>query len=434
MKKKGSVLLSVLWGLAVAAIRIVYAILGSQKITDPFGFFSHAMIQEQEREPLLSSGIAYAYTERLSDIFRFTGNRIEVAWFYQNLLLIAWLLLLFFGIKLLWGNTMALVSTLLLTLWPWGALGQETAVECENYLMLYWSLLFLLLGIFQNRVRVSGWTRSNFCELYLILTGFGIGVVTAWNYMGLLLFPVIIYVLAGNHSVMQERAWRKEWQEAETESKQQMSLFSQGSILVAGAFLGMFATLLKYTGLTGYVLYEQFFWWLDQFHNFPERCQDISGGLLFFLAASMAIGAICQAFFKMIQRQIDSKRAFKETESHRKPSGAEAALEAAEVVPEPTAEAVLRQEERIQEQVPDREPEVFKESDIKGPAVEAFKESDIQKPAVEEKKVKLLDNPLPVPKKPEIRDMDFEYTGKESDREFALDFDFAVSEDDDFDV
>ena len=71
------VLLIVLCFAIALGIRIFLAVFGEMVIADDLNCFQSAVIQENATQPLMTSGVTFAYTERLSDVFRLTGNRPE---------------------------------------------------------------------------------------------------------------------------------------------------------------------------------------------------------------------------------------------------------------------------------------------------------------------------------------------------------------------
>ena len=268
---------------------------------------------------------------------------------------------------------------------PW-LLGTIFVVTPENYLMLVFSALLLALGFFYKRTKVYGWYRSNGCEIYLMILGFLIGMVCAWNYLGWLLVILMIYVLFCNHRNLEEKLWEQKQKEELEEKYQLMPAFSQAFILTLGILIGMFATLMKYTGLTGLPVVEQFVWWLNQFQTFPGRCQGISVWLTIWLLLAVFMGVVCER----------------------------------------TEKAILRK--RLLKEMYGEEPSVEKEEQ---------KQEENSIVTEDGRRIKLLDNPLPVPKRHVKKKMNFKVntTGEQQpEGEQKDDFDHQTDVNDDFDV
>lgn len=371
-------LLTLLWGAAVAGSRILYFLLRKQTAVDTYEYFANAMVRAGESEIPLNSGLAYAYTKNLSGLLRFTGNRIEAVCVYQMVLQILWIILLFVGICMMFGKLAGMISATILAALPM-ALDSMVTVSPENFYMLHLSLNLIILGIFFIRTRRVGWYRSNLCELYLMIAGFYLGVICIWNYVGWCLAAVILYILIQNHFVLREEIRKQKYDEEREVREQLMGAGSQAFILFTGVAVGMYATLMKYTGLTGQTIVEQFEWWTHQFGSFPGRCQDVSGWLILALTGAGVTGILCRLLITFICNK-----------------------------------------KTIQVE----EPEMAVEEKQDGYVI-----------TEDGRKIKLLDNPLPVPKKHVKKEIRFDLDDKiDVNNDDGKDFDFEVSENDDFDL
>lgn len=394
MKKKTQILLISLWGLAVAGSRILYFWLSRRPIVDTYEYFSNAMIQAEKTGGAFTSGLAYAYTEFLSGLLRFTGNRIEAVIISQMITQILWLIFLFAGIGLIFGKLAAVESTTILAVLP-VILDSMLEPSTENFYMLHFSLVLMLLGAFCLLTRKRGWFERRICELYLLAAGFYLGVICIWNYVGFSLILIAGYILFCNYAVLKDKIRAQREKKEEKPKNYIMGVFYQGFLLLTGMAAGMFATLMKYTGKTGWTFVWQFDWWVSQLRSFPGRCQDISTWLIIVLAVSVFTGILCNAILLNVKR----KKAGQAAEN----------TEFLEETPEnPNKEEQM--EEVHEEYVT----------------------------TADGRQVKLLENPLPVPKKHVKREMkfDFEYEDdrkKENNIEEKLDFDIEISENDDFD-
>ena len=203
------------------------------------------------------------------------------------------------------------------------------------------------------------------------------GVICIWNYMSFLLLPVMVYVLVKNRSALSEKVWEQK-NIGLKENEQLMPAGSQGFILFAGMLAGMFATLMKYTGLTGNTVWEQLFWWLEQFSVLPGRCQEISFPAFLWVAAAFVLGIGIRTIAAFVQRKRKEKLEYKE----------------------------ILQKEREKQQ------EYFTTKDGRV--------------------VKYIENPLPGPKKHVKKVMSFEINDAD-EKETADDFDYTIDEGSDFD-
>ncbi len=141
------------WGLAVAGSRMLYFFLKKQEIADTYGYFANAMIQMKKNDMAFHSGLAGVYTENLSVLLRFTGNRIEAAGVYQMVLQILWIFLLFTGISLMFGRLAGIISASVLAALP-VVLKSILIVWPGNFYMLNFSLILIVLGMFLRRTGI----------------------------------------------------------------------------------------------------------------------------------------------------------------------------------------------------------------------------------------------------------------------------------------
>lgn len=393
MENKKQRFLTVLWVLAAATIRIIYFFFGNQSIVDTYGYYSNAMLQAEGTEPVLISGMAYAYTGNLAKLMPYFKNGPESAAIYHLILQIVWIAFIIIGMGILFGGIAQLLTGGILAFAP-QILESIFVVSPENYYMFWFSLLFLALALFFGRTKKRGWYRSSFCELYLMLTGFWTGVICTWNYIGWFLLPIMIYVLAKNRYNLKDKIWEQKQKDIYLERQQVMKVGSQASILVVGQLLGMYSTLMKYTGMTGISVGEQFRWWASMYKELPGRCQDIPTYLAALVLLAGAVGILCSVLIEAVRRRKIQNEMYED------------------------------QVETDREEVKKKEPQYIVTEDGR--------------------KVELLDNPLPVPKRHEKKEMDFklndfnDFSEKPVIEEDAMpktdEFDLGVLENDDFDV
>lgn len=386
MKKETYRLLAALWILALVATRILYGVYGSHNVADTYGYYARAMIQSDSAGRTsslltMSSGIAYAYTRNLSGVLAFLGNRMDVLGEYQLFLQSIWMMALFIGVGLVFGRMAQMLTGTILAVSPW-ILRSTFVISPENYFMYLFSLLFLGLGLFCAGTKKSGAGRNVLWAAELALVSFGMGMLCIWNYLGWLLVPVAVFILVKN----------KEH-------------FLYGGILSAGILSGLLATLLKYTGMTGLSLGEQFAWWLAPIKALPKRCQDLS----IQMAGWLIFAGLAGILLAMITENIRQKKHESAEEGKEIPANADM--------------------EKTEEEKADGEEARFVTTK-------------------DGRQVALLDNPLPLPKKHEKKKMDFKYhdlpvdpgepakewMDRTKEGDLFADFDVSIPDGDDFDI
>lgn len=405
MESKKQKLMPAIWLALVAVSRVLYFFLVQNRAVDTYAYYENALIKRGADAPVLTSGLAYAYTESLSKLLQLFGDGMAIAVGFQTILQIAWLVLFFFGIRWLWGKLAAYVTGTVLMLSPF-VFKSVQVIEPVNYFMLHFAVLLFLYGVFCNQTAQRGWYRSNVGELYLMLIGFYMGVICTWNYIGFLLVGVMVYVLVQNRTVLREKLWMQRNLELE-ENEQIMPVTTQGLILLAGMLVGMFATLMKYTGLTGWTVWEQLFWWQDQFAALPGRCQDISTAMLIWLLSAFGLGIGCQFFVDRLKQKAEEQREY-------------------DAILHKEAEEKQKKESIGHEEIPVMDLPPADTGDD-GMSDEFFIAED-------GRQIKYIDNPLPGPKKHIKREMDFEIDDiEEVIEEKKDDFDYRIDDDADFD-
>lgn len=361
MKKKTQVLLSLLWGLSVAGSRILYFYIRKQSVSDPYGYFANAMIKEGESKIPLNMGLAHAYTQNLSGLLRFTGNRIEAVCVYQMVLQILWIILLAAGISLVFGRLSGIVSASVMAAVPM-VFQSMLMVSPENFYLLHLSLNMVFLGVFFGKTKDEQWKENSLWQMYLLLSGFYLGVICIWNYVGICLALAVFYLLI----------------------RRKKKAFT----LIFGMTAGIFATLIKYTGVTGEAIWGQFEMWLQQLESFPGRCQELEVWLVFALFGAGFAGILSRYLITTFKK----KRLKKAVD-----------MEELDVI----------HTEEMQEAMEEKQGDYIIAEDGR--------------------KIKLLDNPLPVPKKHVKKQIEFDFDDIEIS-ESNMDFDVEISENDDFDI
>lgn len=445
-KRRASI---IIWTILVAGVRALYVFLNWNMVTDYYGYYERAMIRAEESTPLLSSGLAYAYTNVLSKLLSLCGNHLEAVLVFQGILQMAALYCFLRAMWCLCGRLAAFLSATILAAIP-SVLIATTNVEPISFYLFHFSLIFLMIGYFYTLSREEGWRRSSICELYLMLMGFYLGVVCIWNYAGFLLVILFAGVLVKTHLATNELIWRQD-QDLLEEKDQIMSTFSQALIVFLGMLLGMFATLMKYTGISGEVISGQIGWWIGQFRDLPGTCQGLELKYVIYVMAVILLGMLCnigQTYYKKHReevqvsgqekqkhhRQKEEKKKKHQTEEHpnkdqQKESGEHLTSEIEkentsedEKIPQMPEDAEIIKKVEIKKvsenTAGDREDWRFDldddpEEDWRFPDELPEEEKQPENPdffvAPDGRKVKYLDNPLPGPKKHVSRHLDFDF-------------------------
>jgi len=406
-----------LWFLAVTVSRGVYLFFGRRDMfMDVYGLFARSMVRLEKGTPDLDSGLAYAYTGSLSRLLKFTGNRIEAVVVYQMLLQILWLILLFAGISLLFGYVAGAVAGSILALSPW-LISSIFTVWPGNYYMLHFSLVLVLLGYFGNRAGKERWLANDLGRLILAATGFYVGVLCIWNVLGLFLAFTMIYILLRNYFWARKERLRENTEEFSREEKaagpepkeRGMGAGTQAIVLLEGILIGIFVTLMKYTGVTGEAVAGQIRWWFSQLKDPFAQYREMQIPLICRLLGAVGAGILCRLLWGRVNHFLSVKNLHRAQRNKEMPSETEGAG-------------------AFQKRA-DYGRGAGKEMAVQGEEGRFITTGD-------GRRIKLLDNPLPGPKKHIKRKMDFDLEDFDlyPEEEAKDDFDIAISKDDDFDI
>lgn len=340
---------------------------GQIPLSDDASLYEASMIREEKNEPVMTSGVVFAYTEILTDVLKFTGNKLEAVAVMQLLLQCATVVLLYFGCFALSGRTAALLEALFFSVFPffWQLM---FAARPENIYLAGFGFLLLLTGLCRQKINKGGFHRRSMDEFLIFLTGFVSGVLLIWHLMTVFLIVVFLAVAAFHAAQLLER--RKD-------SKNRIFL-----IYLCGILLGCFVTLMKYTGITGNTLIEQFSWWISSFT--AVQFQGLSPFFVFLLPGSVLGTAGIQLLMDRIAERKGSSLS-------------------------------------VDEAVEEVEMALTEEPESRG-------EMETVEEKKEKKKVNYIENPLPLPKKHVKRNFDFKLDKRKDD------FDIDIEEGDDFDI
>lgn len=385
-------LLTALWILAVIVSRGVFLFCGTGQVRDEYSFFARSMVRLERGAPALDCGLSYAYSESLSRLLHFAGNRIEAVGIYQMILQILWLILFFAGISLLFGYAAGLVSGSVLAFSPW-IMETVLTVWPGNFYMLHFALALVLLGCFRYRIQKGGWPSNDLGRLCLAAIGFYVGVLCIWDLLGGILAAVMICLLLQNYLFLKkETPCEKQGKEAK---ERRMGTCTQAMVLTEGILIGIFVTLMKYTGVSGEAIAGQVKWWFSQMKSPFAQYSDMQLPFMAWLLGAVVTGILCQLL--VCRRQ-------------KKPKGHTPSEEDRGKKANPAAAGYG-----------------------KGLEKEMIQQAEPGKYIITEdgRRIKLLDNPLPGPKKHVRKEMDFDL---DFGTEAADDFDFHIHSGDDFDI
>ncbi len=454
------VLLTVLSIVIFALTRVFCLYSNWGRAVDVLGYHNLARMGKEQAFYSLSSGIAYTYTEHLSRMLDFVKQSRWGFALFQCLQQTVAYFLLMGGCYLLFGKVTSCIAGFSVALSPW-MLQSILELSPENHYFLFFSFTLFLIGIFYRIGKKKGFYRNNFGEGFMMFLGFWLGVMLIYHFFSICLIMFLVWIIARNAPVVAERkAQQKNKLEMERLTGEEtdkdlryavMPVSSQILILFSGIFIGAFATLMKYTGFTGYYIGQQFEWWLAHF-SIPQEgiWQDIALWLIDYLTILMLAGFVIY-FVKEREAYVRQHPGKENAGSKIKKETGKKEKDAVKATEQTAAQDNLAAENNDRISYESKKEllsgTVCEESDdwrFDDEAVsdnwrfddEPAVEERIQENAVKtetEKKVTYLENPLPVPKRHEKKVMDFEKEIKEKEID-KDDFDFAFDDADDFDV
>ena len=413
------IILIILYVLAVIAFltgRGLSLLPGWGNIVDTYQYYSQAYLVQDHMITKLTSGISYAYAESLAELISLVGDEKWFLAVYHMILQIITLLFLSAGFRVMFGKTASYIVGFCYLLSPW-IFESVFLVTPDNYMFLFWSIGLFLVSLFYYFGKTKGWLRNNRGEGYLMFLGFVLGMLLTWHFYNGTLIILFFIAIAKNNALVKERISVRERTlelleiagEPVTDRKLKAEVMpgsSQVFVVFGGIFVGVFATLMKYTGVTGSYLGDQFRWWLKQLVQkvTSGRYQDIAIWFILQATVFLVIGILFLLFDHSSEEELEAIH-----ESLDEMQQATKQQEAKQDVVKHQIEKKPEKEEMV-DTTPEKEVTVEKET------------------TPVKKTVELLENPLPLPKKHVKKVMDFDDAPKKDD------FDFAINDDDDFDV
>ena len=285
---------AVLWIAAVIVSRGIFLFFSTGQVWDVYGFFARSMIRLEKGTPPLDCGLSYAYTESLSRLLRFAGNRMEAVGLYQMILQVLWLILLFAGISLLFGRVAGIVTGSVLAVSFW-MMETILVIWPGNFYMLHFTIALMFLGYVRYRIKKGGWPSNDFGRLCLAAIGFYVGVLCIWDILGGILAAVMICLLFQNYFFLKKDTSGEKGGEKETNAKgRTMGTGTQAVALIEGILIGIFVTLMKYTGVSGEAIAGQAKWWISQMRSPFALYSEMQVPFILRILGAALAGVLCQ--------------------------------------------------------------------------------------------------------------------------------------------
>lgn len=386
MKSKKQRASIIIWTILVAGVRALYVFLHWNMVTDYYGYYEHAMIRAEESIPVLSSGLALAYTDILSKLLALCGNHLEAVLVLQGVLQVAALYFFLCAMCCLYGEPAAFFSTTIFAAIPSILIATGNA-EPVSFYLFHFGLVFLMISGFYTFSKEKGWQKSFICGLYLLLLGGYLGVICIWNYAGFLLVILFAGVLIKTHPSTKGLI-RKQNQELLEDRNQFMPTFLQAFLVILGMLPATFAMLMKYTGISGETIPGQIAWWFGLLKELPGTCQGLELKYVIYVVAVILLGMFCNVGQICYKKHREELKAFRQEIPKQEAEESPAAPEDWRFDPDDDSEDW-------------RFPDVLTGEEKQSENSDFFTDPD-------GRKVKYLENPLPGPKKHVSRQLDFD--------------------------
>lgn len=217
--------------------------LGKEGAGAELGLLEHALIQRGGAESAALGGMQALYTDLLSLLFSFLGNKEELIFYFQLLLQLASLLLLFFALRIFSGKGASYgAGAALAVSSQWGAAVMR--YQPEVFYMFLWSFFFFLMAVFHKlfyEQKNLSWGIQGFLFL---LAGGASGMLIWFDLLGILLLPAAagLVLAAGKR-------------------EKPMPLWVRMGILSGGICLGVFLMAVRETGMKGNTVAENLRSW-----------------------------------------------------------------------------------------------------------------------------------------------------------------------------
>ena len=308
IEKKHTIVI-ILWLIATAMIRLLFYLYDYTGVLDSYGYFDASMLMLEENDHVLSSGLAFAYTNAIVKILSHFSYNINALFFYHLILELIALLILFLACTRFWRFKTALIICSVLSISP-VLIEMVRICSPEEYFLFYFSFIFYFLSIFSKYTRKHHWIRSTLNELIVLGMGVYSGIIITWNYMGLLLVLIMIIIVIRNYRLLNDKKQVENMVDGDEldEGMQVMSIFNQMSILFFGIVVGMFFTLMKYTGYSGLYLVDQFKWYLSLYKTLPGKTMDFDTTVAILLVVFMFLGILIDKLFSLNDEQNENEQ------------------------------------------------------------------------------------------------------------------------------
>lgn len=305
--KKKHILIIAVWIILALAVRTIVHLFGFNGVSDSYGYFDCAILALETNERLISSGLGFAYSNLLSRFISIFGDNINRVFYLHLVLEGGFFLFMLLAIKRFNRFWTAFISCFLLSCSPM-LIDMCQICTCEPFFLFWFSVEFYFLGLFANYTRVHHWNRSTPHELIVLFIAILNGILVAWNYMGLVLFIVFLAIQIINYRLLSDKAnLQKMVDEEVIEEQQIMSGFWQIILYIFGMVLGLFFSLLRYTGYSGYTWIEQFFKYLHRYTLLPKRAMDINTNTAVLLVSIIFISIMIERLFALHDAKVENE-------------------------------------------------------------------------------------------------------------------------------
>lgn len=298
-----------IWLGSVTIIRILFYLMDYKNISDPYGYLAGVYLRIENGERVLSSGLAFAYTNALSKFMSFWGGSENLVFWYQLLISTFSLLFVLLGMRIFMNKYAAYITATLLALNPIMLINLRVCSP-EEYFLTYFSVIFFGLAVLYRYTRTHMWTRRTRNELIVLTLGIYSGVMLSWNYLGALAILVYLVIMIRNYALLFDKEQLQRLVDGNNidEHLQVMTIPGQTLILGLGALIGIFFTMLKYTGYSGLTVWEQIDWWKSLFLTLPNKTMDFENSIAINIIAITLIGILIDAIINIRKKRIEDKR------------------------------------------------------------------------------------------------------------------------------
>lgn len=306
---RNKIITILIWMSGITIVRVLIFLLNYKGIEDPYGYLEGVFLRIETGERALSSGLCFAYTNALAKFMSFWGLRDDLVFWYQLFISTISLTFVLLGLRIFMDIKAAYITATLLAFDPYIVFNLKICSP-EEYFLSYFSIAFFAIAVLYRYTRSHVWTRRTRNELIILCIGIYSGVMFAWNYLGFLALCVFIVVIIRNYTLFFDKDRLQHLSEGNDldENLQVMTIPGQTIILLFGSTIGLFFTMLKYTGYSGLTVWEQLLWWKGLFNTLPYKTMDFDAAIAINVIAVTFIGIMINAIFMLNKKRMENKR------------------------------------------------------------------------------------------------------------------------------